>query len=73
MKVEIEKVGQTGNRGHFRIITPVDVKIEEELRYQKQVAEVIKDDHHSFEKGKNPEFPSTWFLHVTRKLATVID
>ncbi len=72
MKVKIEKVGQTENKEHFRIVTPVEVVLEDELRYQKEVAELIADNYHTFEKGKNPEFPNTWFLHVTRPAASNI-
>lgn len=68
MNVKIEKIGQTENREHFRIITPVNVIKEDELRFQKDVATVIGNDQHNFEKGKNPEFPNTWFLHITRPI-----
>ena len=74
MKVKIEKVGKTGDREHFRILTPVEVKTEDELRYQKEVSALINDDYHTFEKGNNPEFPNTWFLHITRHPeATIIE
>ena len=66
MKIEIEKIGETENQHHYRIITPYDVKEEEELRSQKQVIDLINDDNYRFEKGTNPAFPNTWFLHVLR-------
>jgi len=52
MKVEIEKIGQTQNQEHFRIVTPFDIKKEEELRFQKEVVELIKDNTCLFEKGQ---------------------
>ena len=67
MKIEIVKIGETENQHHYRIITPFDVKEEEELLSQKQVIELINDDNYRFEKGMNPTFPNTWFLHVSRK------
>ncbi len=47
MKVEIRKVSQTEDKKHYRITTPVEVNNENELRYQKQVAQVINDEYHS--------------------------
>lgn len=66
MKIEIEKIAQTENQEHYRIVTPVEVKKEEELRYQKEIIELLKEDSYQFEKGNNPAFPNTWFLHISR-------
>lgn len=67
MKLEIKELDKRGERKVYRIITPVDVLKEEELRYQKQVMELTEGGYCSFEKGKNPEFPNTWFLYVTQQ------
>jgi len=62
---EIVKIGSTGNRKHFRIVTLVEVESETVLLSHENVASLIGDDNYFFERGRNPEFPNTWFLHIT--------
>lgn len=67
MKTQISKIDLRNDIEYFKIITPVDVKVEDELRYQKEIAILINGDKHKFEKAISLEFPNTWFLHVERK------
>lgn len=64
---DIVKIGNTGDKGHFRIVTVTEVETEDELLRFEEIRCLIGDgDEYSFERGRNPEFPNTWFLHITR-------
>lgn len=78
MRLEIEKIGTTNTRDHYRIVYSLSgsetAPGEDQLRDHPKVSNVIGSDYHSFEKGLNPEFPNTWFLHVIRlEGPTIID
>lgn len=65
MLAEITEIGKSDNRRHFRIVTKVPIDYESELIGHEDIAQLIADKHHYLERGRNPEFPNTWFLHVT--------
>jgi hypothetical protein len=65
MKMTIRKIATIEDKIIYSIDTDGEITDDELLRGHSRINRILSDRYHYFEKGKDPNYPNRWILHMS--------